>query len=349
VRHAIIGAGYGGSVHLPAFNEMAGMEVVAVADGGSGRAKQFSRPGLAAYSDWRRMLEDLKPDSISVAVPPAAQREIVASAIGRGIHVLCEKPLGMCLEDAKDLLRMAEVATVTVAMCFQYRFEPGMCALRQQILSGRLGRLRRINLSWITDGRADQARPWSWQHDSNLGGGVINSFLPHAADLVRWLSGRDALSVTARSAALISCRTDEKGVERNVTAEDEVEALIELSGDAVASIYITNCQWGSDGMHIDILGENGAFRFVHRPPFSGDVELKFFGQKGDMVPIDVPRPVAGEGDSRATSLRQLANLFVAAIGGPNPPDLPSFRDGEYNQRFLTAVRRSTVAREFVTV
>ena len=349
MRHAIIGAGFGGSVHLPAFTEMTRMEVVAVADGGSGRAKRFSRPGLAAYSDWRRMLDDLKPDSISVAVPPAAQREIVVSAIGRGIHVLCEKPLGMCVEDAQDLLRMAEVAKVTAAMCFQYRFEPGMCALRQQIHSGRLGRLRRLDLSWVTAGRADPARPWSWQHDAHLGGGVINSFLPHAADLVRWLSGRDALSLTARAAVLVPHRPDEKGVERHVTAEDAVDGLIELTGGAFASIRITNCQWGGDGMAIEVQGESGTLRLVHRPPFSGDVELKFCGHGADIVPIDVPRPVAGEGDSRAASLRQVAQLFVAAIGGANPPDLPSFHDGEHNQRFLTAVRRSTVASRFVTV
>ncbi len=350
MRHAVIGAGYGGGVHLPTFTGMSGIEVVAVVDGGSGRAERFARPGLAAYSDWRRMLDDLRPDSISVAVPPAAQREIVASAIGRGIHVLCEKPLGMDADDAVDLLRMAEVATVTAAVCFQYRFEPGMCALRQQIRSGRLGRLRRIDLGWITAGRADPARPWSWQHDAHSGGGVINAFLPHAADLVRWLSGSDAHSVAARTAVLIPCRLDDKGAKRDVTAEDAVDALIELDGGALANIRITNCQWGGDGMRIEVHGESGLLRFAHRPPFAGDVELQFCGRGAEIKAIDVTSPVAGEGDSRAPSLRQLAQLFVAtANGGVSSPDLPSFRDGEHIQRLLAAVRRSAAAREFITV
>ena len=349
MRHAVIGAGYGGGVHLPTFSGMPGIEVVAVVDGGSGRAKRFARPGLAAYSDWQRMLDELRPDSVSVAVPPAAQREIVASAIGRGIHVLCEKPLGMDAEDAVDLLRVAEAATVTAAVCFQYRFEPGMCALRQQIRTGRLGRLRRIDLGWITAGRADPARPLSWQHDAHSGGGVINAFLPHAADLVRWLSGCDALSVVARTAVLVPCRLDDTGAVREVTAEDAVDALFELDGGAVASIRITNCQWGGDGMHIEVHGDNGVLRFVHRPPFSGDVELQYCGRGADIEVIAVTSPVAGEGDSRAASLRQLAELFVASVGGANSPDLPSFRDGEHNQRLLAAVRRSAAARLFVTV
>ena len=322
---------------------------MAVVDGGSGRAERLVRPGLAAYSDWRRMLDDLRPDSISVAVPPAAQCEIVASAIGRGIHVLCEKPLGMNAEDAADMLRMAEASTVTAAVCFQYRFEPGMCDLRQQIRSGRLGLLRRIDLSWITAGRADPARPWSWQHDVHSGGGVVNAFLPHAVDRVLWLFGRDALSVVARTAILVPCRLDDKGTKRDVTAEDAVEVMVELDGGAVASIRNTNCQWGGYGMHIEVHGENGLLRYAHRPPFSGDVELQFCVRDADIEAIDVTNPVAGEGDSRAASLRQLARLFVASIGGSNSPDLPSFRDSEHNQRLLAAVRRSAATRKFVTV
>lgn len=349
MRHAVIGVGYGASAHLPTFTAMPGIEVVAVVDGGSGRAEQFARPGLAAYSDWQRMLDDLGPDSISVAVPPAVQRKIVAAAIERGIHVLCEKPFGMDTEDAAEMSRMAEAATVTAAVCFQYRFEPGMCALRQQIRSGRLGRLRRIDFGWITAGRADPARPWSWQHDAHSGGGVINAFLPHAADLVRWLSGSDALSVAARTAVLVPCRLDDMGAERDVTAEDAVDVVIELDGGAVANIRITNCQWGGDGIHIEVHGEGGLLRFAHRPPFSGDVELQFCGRGADIEAIDVPRPVAAEGDSRAASLWQLAQLFVAAVGGANAPDLPSFRDGEHNQRLLAAVRRSAAARAFVNV
>jgi predicted dehydrogenase len=306
-------------------------------------------PGIAAYSDWRLMLDELKPDSISVAVPPAAQRSIVSSAIGRGIHVLCEKPLGMNAEDANEMLRLADAETVTAAVCFQYRFEPGMCALRQQIRSGRLGRLRRIDLRWTTAGRADHARPWSWQHDAHSGGGVINAFLPHAADLVRWLSGCDLISVTARTDVLIPFRLDSMGIKREVTAEDSVDALFELDGGVVASIRITNCQWGGDGFHIEVHGDNGLLRFANRPPFSGDVELQICCRGTEIEFLDVTRPIAWEGDSRASALRQLARLFVAAVGGKNSPDLPSFCDGEYNQRLLAAVRCSADARKFIVV
>lgn len=170
MRHAVIGAGYGGSAHLPAFSGLPGVDVIAIVDGGSGQAQRFSRPGLLAYSNWQRMLEDLCPDSVSVVVPPAAQREIVTSLVSRGIHVLCDKPFGQSTEDAVEMLRSSEAATVTAALCFQYRFEPGMQALRRQVSSGRLGQLRRIDFCWITAGRADPGRLWSWQHDASLGG-----------------------------------------------------------------------------------------------------------------------------------------------------------------------------------
>jgi predicted dehydrogenase len=201
-------------------------------------------------------------------------------------------------------------------------------------------------LGWITAGRADATRPWSWHHDARSGGGVINAFFPHAADLVRWLSGRDALSVVARTAVLVPSRIGDMGAKREVTAEDAVDALIELDGGAVANIRITNCQWGGDGMHIDVHGESGVLRLVHRPPFSGDAKLQFCGRDAHIETIDVTSPVV-EGDSRAGSLRQLAQLFVAAIGGSNSTDLPGFRDGEHIQRLLAATRSSAAERVFV--
>ncbi|MCF8150170.1 MAG: Gfo/Idh/MocA family oxidoreductase [Sulfuritalea sp.] len=346
MRHAIIGAGFGARAHLPAFAAIPGVEIVAIADTGSGRAAELAQPGLAIYSDWCQMLDELRPDSVSVVVPPPVQREIVVSAIGRGIHVLCEKPLGMSMAEADTMMKLAESTTVTAAVGLQYRFEPGMEVLRQQVRSGRLGRIRRLDIDWITAGRADPARSWGWQHDAASGGGVINSFLPHVADLIYWLSGYEVTGVVARTDVLVPLRPDSFGICSEVTAEDVVDALCELGDGAVASMRITNCQRGGAGMRIEVHGEQGLLRFAHRPPFTGQVELHFCHEDGNPEAIEVDKPADPGTDSRVAPLHQLAKLFVAAVQGAISPDLPSFRDGVRSQRLLAAVRHSAALRTF---
>lgn len=337
MRHAVIGAGFGARVHLPAFAALPGVAVVALADGGSGRAAALAGSGVAAYSDWRRLLDEVRPDSLSVAVPPAAQGEIVATAIDRGIHVLCEKPVGLSPAEVSALAERAAVASVVAAVGFQFRFESGMAALRRHARSAALGRLRRIDFSWITSGRADPVRPWSWQHDAAAGGGVINGFLAHAADLLHWHCGAEVLAVAARTAVLVAERSDATGARRPVTAEDTVDALCELGDGAVASLRITNCQAGGDGMRIEVQGERGVLRYHHRPPFTGGVDLSLdLGSGGSELPLE--DVAAGGGDSRLEPMRRLAMLFAAAVGGETTAELPSFRDALRSQRLLAAVR-----------
>lgn len=350
MRHVIIGAGFGAQAHLPAFAAVPGVEVLAVADSGSGRASELgSTSGLTTFRDWRQMLDLLRPDSVSVAVPPTVQYEIVASALSRGIHVLCEKPLGIDANDAVALLNMAESANLTAAVAFQYRFEYGIEALRHQFRSGCIGRLRRINVDWITSGRADPLRAWAWQHDAGSGGGVISAFLPHVVDLFYWLVGCEAKSVAARTAVLIPRRPYGASELLEVTAEDSIDVFCEFGCGALASSRITNCQWGGDGMKIEIHGEQGVLRYSHPPPFSGEVDLKlsFQGNHACALEVATPGSAAKQTDSRTGPLVHLAKLFVDAVQGINSPDLPTFHDGVRCQHLLGAVRRSAIQRAFV--
>ncbi|HTE41449.1 MAG TPA: Gfo/Idh/MocA family oxidoreductase, partial [Steroidobacteraceae bacterium] len=188
MRHAIVGAGFGADAHLPAFSAVPGVQVVGLADSGSGRAKQRARGAVACFSHWAQMLDEARPDTLSIAVPPLAQTEIALAALARGIHVLCEKPVGRGVSEAQQICEAARRASLVAAVTFQFRFEPGLQSLQREFRDGRIGGLRRLDFSWITAGRADSTRPWSWQHDASQGGGVLTAFMPHVADLIAWLT-----------------------------------------------------------------------------------------------------------------------------------------------------------------
>jgi predicted dehydrogenase len=274
---------------------------------------------------------------------------IVDAALERGVHVLCEKPLGSDAIQAQAIAAHAEAAGVVGAVCFQYRFEAGMADMKREFAVGKIGHLRRVDVSWMTAGRSDPARPWGWQHNAELGGGVLNGFVSHVADLLTWLTGRLPIAVAARTSVLVPGRPDAEGGVRVVTAEDQVDALVELAEGAMATIRVTNCQPGGDGLTITMQGEAGVLQFSHRPPFESKPTIIYRGRDAADVVIDAKSAHLGGSDTRVAPFRHLAALFVSAVRGERVVDLPNFGDGVRVQNFLTALRNSAADSQFVAV
>lgn len=340
MRHAIIGTGFGLSTHLPAFSAISGIEVIAISNNG-GPSLDLPTSGIKIFQNWRKMLDATRPDSVSVVVPPLAQYEIVEFAINRGIHVLCEKPLGIDKFQAHLLLKKADLARIKAAVGLQYRFEYGIATMRNSYISGVIGDFRRINVDWVTSGRADPGKAWSWQNDSEMGGGVINGFLPHVVDMIYWLLGCEILSVLAKSAILIQSRHTKSSNSIAVTAEDSLDAICDIGNEKIAGIRITNCQSGGDGMRIEIHGERGILRYSHPPPFIGNVDLNLCTEGNNTIPLKIVSPKGGgQGDTRVAPMTQLADKFFKVVHGIDVPDMPTFRDGARCQDALTMVKEA---------
>jgi len=346
MRHAIVGAGFGADAHLPAFSAVPGVQVVGLADSGSGRAKQRARGAVACFSHWAQMLDEARPDTLSIAVPPLAQTEIALAALARGIHVLCEKPVGRGVSEAQQICEAARRASLVAAVTFQFRFEPGLQSLQREFRDGRIGGLRRLDFSWITAGRADSTRPWSWQHDASQGGGVLTAFMPHVADLIAWLTHDRVAQVVARTAIVVAQRPAAQAY-REVTAEDSIDAMLQLEQGAMASVRVTNCQRGGEGMRIEMHGEKGVLVLVHRPPFVAPAIVEF--SDGQRETIAVAGSVAQGLDSRAEPLHRLAQAFVAAVNKDAASDLPLGDDALNAHLVVAAMRESERAGRFCNV
>lgn len=316
MRHAIVGAGFGADVHLPAFRSLASVEVVALADSGSGRARARAGSGVRAWSNWRDMLTRERLDTLSVAVPPPAQREIVEEAARRGLHVLCEKPLGADLEQARAMQQALAGSGRVGAVGFQFRYEPGLAELRRRVRAGEIGRLQRLDVSWLSAGRADPERPWCWQHDAASGGGVIHALLSHVLDLVLWIDGTGVTRIAGSAGVVIPERPDGSGGMRAVSAEDRVDAVAELASGAVASLRVSNCQARGPGMRFEAHGETGHIVFAHVWPFRpSDASLRIDSQVGNKrIALD-PRGAGGgeHGDTRIPATAALAADFATAV------------------------------------
>ncbi len=135
VRIAMIGAGMmANKVHYPSLASLPQAEMVGICDLNPARltetADRYQIPNR--YSDYRKMLEDLKPDGVYVVMPPQYMYDIVSDCLRRGIHVFTEKPLGLSLHQAETLARLAEENGVITQVGHQRRSSPILNAMLEK-------------------------------------------------------------------------------------------------------------------------------------------------------------------------------------------------------------------------
>lgn len=348
MRLAVIGGGFGVDGHLPAFRAVPGVSVVVVADSGSGRIRDRLPAGIAYAGSWQEALS-MPVDAVSVAVPPAQQCEIVLASLSRNKHVFCEKPFGLNAEEAEAMNAAALSATACVAgVNFQFRFEPGIEALRERIVAGVIGAPYAIDLSWVTAGRASAKSMWSWRNDATAGGGVIGAFFSHAADLFWWLTGAEPRSVFGQSTILVAERPDTSGTRCRVTAEDAVTAQLEMNGGITATCRITNCQPGGDGMRLEVRGSEGVLVYRHAPPFGpADCSLVWLKKEPAAVPIPAPLPDCRSAETRLWAVHRCAGQFVRRVKGDQAAAFPAFSDGLRAQQVIAGLRESIASKRNV--
>jgi len=142
LRAAVIGVGAMGANHARVYNELEGVELVAIADADAKRGEAVGRRfKVPAYSDYREMLERENLDLVSVAVPTSLHHPVTLEAIARGIHVLVEKPIASTVEQAQEMIERARKRNLHLAVGHIERFNPAVIELKRRLAQGELGRV----------------------------------------------------------------------------------------------------------------------------------------------------------------------------------------------------------------
>ena len=145
-----------------------------------------------AFPSTEAMLAGVELDVVSVASPPFDHLPSVLAALAAGKHVLCEKPFGMNVAEAEQMVAAAERAGTATAMSFEFRYVPAIIALRELLDNGHIGALREIDVSRMGRDLLERQtnRSQSWWFSREKGGGIANAFMPHFFDLANQLAGR---------------------------------------------------------------------------------------------------------------------------------------------------------------
>ena len=189
---AIAGCGYFSRFHQDAWSRMDGVRVVGVADrDGDKRAAAVALfPQAQAFDDAEVMLDAVRPDLIDIVTPPQTHLALVRAAVGRGVKVICQKPLAPDQSEAEEVVAAAEQAGVMLAVHENFRFMPWFMEARRLIDAGAVGRPLNVTFRLRPgDGKGPDAYLARQPYFQTMPRFLIHEVGIHLIDTFRYLCG----------------------------------------------------------------------------------------------------------------------------------------------------------------
>jgi 1,5-anhydro-D-fructose reductase (1,5-anhydro-D-mannitol-forming) len=198
IRAGIIGLGFMGGAHLRNWQALEGAGVVAVCDanpiGGTARqgnidtgSDALDLDGVAVYSDVGEMLASETLDAVSIALPTHLHKAISIQCLEAGVHVLCEKPMALNVEDCDAMITAAARAGKHLMVAHCIRFWPEYAWVKKAVEGGEYGDVVAADFSRLT-----YAPVWaddSWLADPAKSGGIALDLHIHDLDFIQYLFG----------------------------------------------------------------------------------------------------------------------------------------------------------------
>jgi predicted dehydrogenase len=338
IRVAVIGTSFASAVQIPGFQSLPDVEVVAVASASPERAaltaEKFGIPG--AYGDWRRLLDEVECDIVSIVTPPYLHHEMTLAAIERGRHVFCEKPFAMNVAEGVEMVQAAERAGLIHAVDHEFRYRPARSRMKELIDEGFLGEPRVIRWGWLLSMLAEpNSRAWNWWSEREKGGGIFGALGSHLIDSLLWWFG-DVEEVSAQLNTFVSRRptVDGKGWS-DVTADDDVALMLRFASGARCTVDLSGVTRPGK-LLLEAFGSAGALAIEE------DERLLSARAAAGWEPVAIPerlvRKVAG--DHRLGPFLELAERLVTRVRGGDAPDFADFRQGLRVQAVMDAAHLS---------
>lgn len=177
LKTAVIGVGSMGRNHVRVYRELDGVKLVGVSDNNNETAEKIGATYSAPhYTDYLQMIDECKPDLVTLAVPTLLHYEMGMELIARGVHVLIEKPIASTIEEGEKLVETAQKKGVILGVGHIERFNPAVMELRRRLREGMAGRVYQLHASRLS--------PYPARiRDA----GVVIDLASHDIDLMRYL------------------------------------------------------------------------------------------------------------------------------------------------------------------
>ena len=334
------------AMYLPALATHPLADVRAVAGTRPEHTREFAAKWNipTAYDTVEAMLDGEPLDALLVLTPNKSHYPIAHAALERGLHVLCEKPVGMNACEARALADLAAAKGLTTMVPFTYKNMPGMRYLKELVDEGYIGDPYHLNMRYFAGYGRDGA--YAWRFDLDVAGSALSGDLgSHVAYWAYWLFG-PVESVTAEFGMSVPRASRPDGSDYP-HGEDSAIILLRFANGATGNLHVSSVahEPSSFGqLHgVELHGSKGTLHHVND---WDRLQVVSGARADDDAVCELPIPDRCWGGAPRESVEDTykhvfrhqesqARAFVsaAAAGQPVKPDLA---DGLHIQRIVDA-------------
>lgn len=219
LRVALIGCGSQGRiVLLPNAMKVPGIKMVAACDIIQERrddaVKQMGE-GAQGFENYEDLLAQVELDAVIVATPLHMHAPVTIAALGKGLHVFCEKCMARTVDDCKAMIRAQQASGKVLQIGHHLRYHPLYWYAKRTYVGdgtkGLVGKITSIYAQWSRNGswrkpaapEADYSK-WgyaspddlgNWRLNSAYSGGIMTELASHQIDVVSWMIGKTPIAV----------------------------------------------------------------------------------------------------------------------------------------------------------
>ena len=368
LRLGMVGGGQGafiGAVHRIAARLDDRFELVAGAlSSDPERARQSAaEAGVGrSYDDWREMARveaarDDGIDAVAIVTPNHLHAPIATAFLEAGIHVICDKPLAVSLDEGEALAKLAREKNRLFALTHTYSGYPLVRHAREMIEAGELGQIRVVQVEYAQDWLAEPIengglnKQAGWRTDPALAGpaGCLGDIGTHAYQLAAFVTGMTPVALSAELHTFVPGRR----------IDDHVQAMLRYANGARGMLWASQVASGAENaLRLRVYGTKASLAFDQEQPnelwftpLGAAAQRLTRARVSGASAAHATRVPAGHPEGYLEAFAQLykdAALQIEALneGRALPPEsllLTTVDDGVAGLRFIDAVLASSAA------
>lgn len=334
IKLATIGLGRLGMVHTANLSAMSNVDLkasFALDDEQLGYAeKHFS---IKPYKDWKKMIDTEDLDAVVITAPTGFHPQMTVYAIQAGLHVFCEKPMGLSMVEVQKMTdAIAAHPKQLFQLGFMRRFDPSYQEAKRLVDCGELGDILYLRGYGIDPWKNYEGfKKFATDNDS---GGVFLDMCIHDIDLIRWFTGKSPVEVyavgnTIVDPSLVEIHEYETGV-----------ATLRFDNDMVATLVGGRSAAHGNHVELEIMGTKGWIRVGQD---SNPYYTTLYTSEG------IVRPYAQDFQERFTKAFQIElEAFITAVQSGKPSSIAAkAQDGLATFTIAKACQKSSEERKLI--
>lgn len=306
VKFGLVGAGSSAKNIVNAIKTLDSCKVLMVYSvaGSEELAKETGIPEVKNSLD--ELLDSDEINAVIISTPHYLHFEITIAALKKGKHVLCEKPLAISIDQATEMIKLANETNLRLGTFYQNRFLDASIKAKEMVDNNKLGKILqgRVNVIWNRDIEYYENSQWRGKWATEGGGSLINQ-ASHSIDLLSWLMG-DVDTVFGFWDKKI----------HKIEVDDNACAVVKFKNGTFATIATSTSAKPGYPAEVTIIGSQGSISIdgnvLKHTKETGETEIMDF-DKGQVAMFNDPKVFSKKSHSRI-----IQNFVEAVRNGTQP-------------------------------